>query len=551
MRPKAARYPCLRKVLLTTTFGCTILSQHAHPAAAFNIPVANPNLTVTLDSTMEVNILGRTEGSSPDSYANPNGDDVANSFKGGLAAARVDLDTGLNVKYQEFGFRISGAAWEDLVYELPTGNRSVDTINYNSSNENSFSNAAKGLAGHRVEMDDAFTFGAFNLSDGERLSYRVGQFAQIYGQELFLSDGIGGAMNPIDAIRAQLLLDPQARDIFMSTPQVSVEDQLPNGLILSAYYKLGFRPTRIAPGGSYFSTLDIVGGGSDKYFSPSPGLPSGYFQRMNDVRANGADKQFGFALQDSLDGVDYGLYGLNYDAFLPEAYLHAGGINLAPSELGTYQFVYPRDAQLIGVSFSTGVTIFGQPLNVAGEISERHHEALVSPGSVAPLGASDDRNVFYPVGDVLRGQVSFIYESPPLPQIGTQLATISGEIGANKLLSVFENNQNLYAKTNGLAVEGDIVFGLNYLSILPGIDMNPSLGIFYNLLGNSADNGGVVHGSGSTSLADTFTINEVYNVTAQYRHYIGSLKTTLGGVSDPSQGLLGKDFAALEFNASF
>jgi hypothetical protein len=531
--------------------GSVLLSLHALPAVAFNIPVANSDLTVTLDSTVELNILGRTEGSSPDSYANPNGDDVANNFKCGLAATRVDLDTGLNVKYEEFGFRISGAAWYDLVYDLPTGNPSPNTINYSTGNENSFSDAAKGLAGHRVELDDAFTFGALDLSDGERLSYRIGQFVQIFGQELFLSDGIGGAMNPVDAIRAQLLLNPQSRDVFMSTPQISAEDQFPNGLILSAYYKLGYRPTRIPPGGSYFSTLDIVGAGSDEFFEPLPGLPNGYFQRMNDVRPNGGDKQFGFAVQDNIDGVDYGLYGLNYDALLPEAYIHLGGTDLVPSQLGTYQFVYPRDAQLIGASFSSGVNIFGQPVNLAGEISERHHEALVSPGSVAPLSASDDRNVFYPVGDVLRGQVSFIYESPPLPQIGSQLASISGEIGVNKLLSVFENAKNLYAKTNGAAVEGEVVFGLNYLSILPGVDMNPSLGIYYNPMGNSADNGGVIHGSGSTTLADTITIDEVYNVTVQYRHYIGSLKTTLGGVSDPSQGLYGKDFAALEFNASF
>jgi hypothetical protein len=76
------------------------------------------------------------------------------------------------------------------------------------------------------------------------------------------------------------------------------------------------------------------------------------------------------------------------------------------------------------------------------------------------------------------------------------------------------------------------------------------LGISYAPLGNSPE-GYYVHGGGSLSLADTFTLNKVYNLTLQYRHYIGSLKTTLGGASDPSQTLYGKDFVGLEADTSF
>jgi len=60
-----------------------------------------------------------------------------------------------------------------------------------------------------------------------------------------------------------------------------------------------------------------------------------------------------------------------------------------------------------------------------------------------------------------------------------------------------------------------------------------------------------VHGGGSLSLADTFTLNKVYNLTIQYRHYVGTLKSTLGGASDPSQTLYGKDFIGLEADTSF
>jgi hypothetical protein len=80
--------------------------------------------------------------------------------------------------------------------------------------------------------------------------------------------------------------------------------------------------------------------------------------------------------------------------------------------------------------------------------------------------------------------------------------------------------------------------------------MAPALGLSYAPLGNSVE-GSYVHGGGSLSLADTFTLNKVYNLTIQYKHYFGSLKTTLGGASDPSQGLLGKDYVGLEADTSF
>jgi len=539
----------LRRSLLASAAGISLSALGAYPASAFPLPSPNSNLTITLDSTLEVNILGRTEDSSPDSFDDPNGDDVAQNFKDGVAAERIDLDTGLDVKYENFGLRISGAAWEDLVYDQTNSNASPGTINYIPSNGNStsFSHAADGLAGHRVELDDAFTYGSFGVGD-TTLSYRAGQFVQIYGQSLLLAaEGIGGVMNPIDGIRAQILLNPQSRDIFMPTPQISVVEQLSNGLAFSGYYKLGWRATRIPPSGSYFSPSDLFGPGATKLY-----LGGGaYFGRQNDIRPNGGDKQFGLQIQDSFFNDDFALHFVNFDAYAPEVYLHPGaGFNPLTGQVGTYQFIYPRDAQLFGASFSTSPTFGSYPVNIGAEISERHHEGLVTGGSVAPLTGSNQSNVFYPVGDVAHALVSLIYASPPLPMIRSDQASVTAEFGASKLLSVFENRANLYAKTEGLAVDGTVDLGLSYFDIYPAVDMAPALGISYAPLGNSPE-GYYVHGGGSLSLADTFTLNKVYNLTLQYRHYIGSLKTTLGGASDPSQTLYGKDFVGLEADTSF
>jgi len=538
----------LKRSLLASAAGISLSALGAYPASAFPLPSPNSNLTITLDSTLEVNVLGRTEDSSPDSFNNPNGDDVAQNFRHGLAAARVDLDTGLDVKYENFGFRISGAAWEDLVYDLPNSNGSPGTINYLTEKQTSFSHAADGLTGHRVELDDAFTYGSFAVGNST-LSYRAGQFVQIYGQSLLLaSEGIGGVMNPIDGIRAQILLNPQSRDIFMPTPQISVVEQLSNGLAISGYYKLGWRQTRIPPAGTYFSPTDVIDGGADRIFVGGGAYFGG---RENDIRPNGGDKQFGLQIQDSFFNDDFALHFVNFDAYAPEVYLHPGvGFNPLTGQIGSYQLAYPRDAQLFGASYSASPTFGSYPVNFGVEISERHHEGLTSGGSVAPLSGSDENHVYYPVGDVGHFLVSFIYASPPLPMIKSDQASVTAEFGASKLLSVFENRANLYAKTNGVAVDGTVDVSLSYFDIYPAVDMAPALGISYAPLGNSPE-GYFVHGGGSLSLADTFTLNKVYNLTLQYKHYIGSLKTTLGGASDPSQTLYGKDFVGLEADTSF
>jgi hypothetical protein len=355
-------------------------------------------------------------------------------------------------------------------------------------------------------------------------------------------------MNPIDGIRAQILLNPQSRDIFMPTPQVSIVEQLSNGLAISGYYKIGWRQTRIPPAGTYFSPTDVIDGGADKIYVGGGAYFGG---RENDIRPNGGDKQFGLQIQDSFFNDDFALHFVNFDAYAPEVYLHPGvGFNPLTGQIGSYQLAYPRDAQLFGASYSASPTFGSYPVNFGVEISERHHEGLSSGGSVAPLSGSDQNHVYYPVGDVGHFLVSFIYASPPLPMIKSDQASVTAEFGASKLLSVFENRANLYAKTNGVAVDGTVDVGLSYFDIYPAVDMAPALGISYAPLGNSPE-GYFVHGGGSLSLADTFTLNKVYNLTLQYRHYIGSLKTTLGGASDPSQTLYGKDFLGLEADTSF
>jgi hypothetical protein len=546
LRAAGARF--LKRALLASAASLSLAALAANRASAFPISTPDPDLTITLDNTVEVNILGRTEQSSPDSFDNPNGDDVAQNFRHGLAAERIDLDSGLDVKYGNFGFRVSGAAWEDFIYDQDNGNRSPGTINYITSSATSFSRAADGLAGHRVELDDAFTFGSFAIGDST-LSYRAGQFVQIYGQSLLLAaEGIGGVMNPIDGIRAQILLNPQSRDIFMPTPQISIVEQLSNGLAISGYYKIGWRQTRIPPAGTYFSPTDVIDGGADRVYVGGGAYFGG---REDDIRPNGGDKQFGVQIQDSFFNDDFALHFVNFDAYSPEVYLHPGvGFNPLTGQIGTYQLAYPRDAQLFGASFSASPTFGSYPVNFGVEISERHHEGLASAGSVAPLNGSDQSHVYYPVGDVAHALVSFIYASPPLPMMRADQGSVTAEFGASKLLSVFENKANLYAKTEGLAVDGTIDLGLSYFDIYPAVDMAPALGISYAPLGNSPE-GYYVHGGGSLSLADTFTLNKVYNLTIQYRHYIGSLKTTLGGASDPSQTLYGKDFIGLEADTSF
>lgn len=91
-------------------------------AFGFTIDTGNSDLSVRWDNTLKYNASWRVEeqdghGPASDAGAQINTNDGDRNFSRGLISNRVDLLSEFDLRYRNnMGFRVSGAAWYDQVY---------------------------------------------------------------------------------------------------------------------------------------------------------------------------------------------------------------------------------------------------------------------------------------------------------------------------------------------------------------------------------------------------------------------------------------------------
>jgi len=258
-------------------------------AQAFQIDTGGSEVKVRWDNTIKYTAAFRVK--DPDNtVANgnglqPNTDFGDLAFKKGLINNRLDLLSELDVMYQDMGFRLSGAAWYDSVYNKSTND-------FNGGAPNTLSQAGSGvfntvpedtkkMMGRRAEFLDAFLYKQFALAEDSKLTVRAGKHTQLYGETLFLgANGIAGGMGPVDLIKAYSLPNAQFKEIAMPVGQVSADLQLTSSVSLGAYYQYQWKPLRLPSTGSYFSPADFVAEGGDLLLTP---FPFGAAPRQSDL----------------------------------------------------------------------------------------------------------------------------------------------------------------------------------------------------------------------------------------------------------------------------
>lgn len=99
------------------------------PASAFQIDSGNPDVTMSWDNTVKYSNAFRVRSVDPkvaDDSIGPqaNTNDGDQNFGKGLISNRLDLLSEFEFRYRkDFGFRVSGAAWYDDVYNRGNDNR--------------------------------------------------------------------------------------------------------------------------------------------------------------------------------------------------------------------------------------------------------------------------------------------------------------------------------------------------------------------------------------------------------------------------------------------
>jgi len=477
-----------------------------------------------------------------------NGNDGDRAFKKwNVMSNRGDLLSEFNASYKDFGFRVSGAAWYDDVYNNHHASDPANQVNASSVGSDTFTHATQVQQGKNAELQDAFVFGKGDAGD-TTVRFRAGRHTLLWGESLFLaSNGIAYGQAPIDVAKAVGVPNTQAKEVFMPVGQLSVQIQPSDNLTLEGYWQPEWRPSRLPAAGSYFSTADFLGAGAErilaKGYNASGATNFLYFSHHKDIKPDGLADQMGVAAKFRVPKIDtdFGLYALMYDDKEAQVYAHTA--NFGVGQPGDYQEVYAKNIRMYGASASTNLGEW----NVGGEVSYRQNTPFISGdrGLMAgvPVDADAGNKRQYATGDSFHAQMSGILLLGPTSL--WQGGSIVGEVGGHRRISVDENRGMLDTKRSHQVVGVRTVFEPSYYQVAPGIDMSVPIGVGYTIGQSPIDvgfNNGAPDRGGDASIGVKADYEKLWFGSLNYTHYVGR---------DDQQMLLGRDFVSLSVQRTF
>ncbi|SFE85800.1 DUF1302 domain-containing protein [Paracidovorax wautersii] len=511
----------------------------AFPAAhGFEFDTGNPDVKVRWDNTLKYSNAFRLKSPSSLLLSDPNGDDGDRNFKKGLISNRLDLLSELDVTAGNFGFRMSGAAWYDDVYNRSNDNNAPGTVNHLSRPYNEFTDATRKLQGRKGELLDAFVFGRFDLGE-QRATFRLGRHALLWGESLFFgANGIAGGMAPVDIAKAVSVPNTQFKELIRPTGQVSGQVQINPDVSVGAYYQYRWERSRIPGVGSYFETSESAAPGTERYF-----FGPAYATKGNDIEGRNSG-QYGLQLRFRGGETDYGLYAIRYHDKTPQLYFR-GLVAGVPSQ---YFSAYPEDIKAFGASFSR---TFGS-VNVAGEVSVRHNMPLASDAQVDVAGTGNNRgNALYAVGRTAHAQLSWIANLDP--NFISRESSLLGEIAWNRTTSVTRNRAALNPNGDRDAVNIRVAYEPQFRQVFSGVDLSVPVSVGYGF-GNSSALGSAFLGDkvGNLSIGIAGNYLQVWRFSLGYTHFFGPEGTFVENRHvSYKQALKDRNFISLSVNRTF
>ena len=494
-------------------------------AMAFQIDTGNPDIRMSWDNTVKYSASWRVRGvdsnvadNSIGPQANTNDGDL--NFGRGLVSNRIDLLSEFDFRFKRnYGFRVSGAAWYDKVYNESNDNPGAlggALLNQRSRPYDEFTRATEKLHGRKAEFLDAFVYGSF-APGGMNLNLKAGRFTQLYGESLFFgSNGIAGAQTPLDLARALSVPNSQFKEVARPVGQVSATLQINPDVTVGAYYQAEWRKSRLPAAGSYFSFADFVDEGGERLIL-GPGLE---VFRGDDIEAKDSG-QGGIQIRFKAGDSEYGFYAAQYHDKMPQFYVRPG-VNVKPGSIGDYVMVYGENIRTVGASFST---LVGET-NVAGELSFRDNMPLVGSGITMILPgnttADGDDNAAFPKGRTMHLNLSAISVLG-----GSALwdgASFIGEFAYNRRLKVTDNADQLDPLATRDASAIQFVFTPEYFQVAPGLDLQVPIGLAYGLSGRSSVNGVLFPSEkgGNFSIGVKADYQKTWQAGLNYTRYFGS-----------------------------
>ncbi|WP_306603569.1 DUF1302 domain-containing protein [Azonexus sp.] len=522
--PGSFRLKSLTRCVLTALCAASTIGG----AQAFTIDSDNADIKMSWDNTVKysagwrmADIDRRVADNSIGPQVNTNDGDQ-NFKKGAMISNRVDLLSEFDLRYKkDFGFRLSGAAWYDDVYQHSNDNPGAMggmLSNSPSVKYNRFTKDTEKLHGRKAEFRDVFVYGNFAPAD-MNVNVKAGQYTQLYGETLYFGyNGIAAAQTPLDLVRALSVPNSQFKEIALPVKQLSTQVQVNQNLSFGAYYQLEWKKNRIPAAGSYFSFADFADDGGEIInlgLHPVTGTPWA-LTRAKDLEASDSG-QGGMQMKYKLGDYEFGVYAAQYHDKMPQFYARGdvvGGNN-------TYSLVYAEKIRTVGISAST---LIGET-NVATEVSVRKNQPFVATGVTMMTGpaSNNDNNPAYPKGDSLHINVSAISVLGATPLWDG--ASFVGEFAYNRRLKITDNAAALDPLATRSASAIQFVFQPEYFQVLPGLDVQVPIGIGYGLKGNSSVAGVAalmpIEGGGNLSVGVKGEYQKVWQLGLNYTKYFG------------------------------
>lgn len=244
--------------------------------------------------------------------------------------------------------------------------------------------------GSGFELLDAFVYAYFDLGDMPA-NLRVGRQVLSWGESTFFFNGIN-AINPID-VNAVRRPGVEIKEALLPVGMVNLNLGLTDETSLDLFYQYEWDNTKLDGCGTFFSTVDILGGPGCNKVTLNPTLVAGdpssslsdrdsilygtYLDRAPNIEPEDGG-QYGAAVRhysSDLD-VEFGFYYMNIHSQTPiisaynwvehptPSFSHPDGIPIAGPN---YVLQYAEDQEIMGASFSTNFGLW----SVGGEYSFR------------------------------------------------------------------------------------------------------------------------------------------------------------------------------------
>ncbi len=315
----------------------------------------------TCSGTVEDPVFGSRNNfyaAQPGGYQ-PNGDDGNLNFdKHDIVHATAKLTTDLNFDIAGFNVFARGIYFFDANYD---GFKETHPDTTLQPYRTAYPDGSIDVNGNDAQMLDYFVSKTFEVNE-RLISVKVGNQVLNWGESGFLALN---SLNTVNPLNQALLRIPgfDIKELFLPVGMLSVNAQIADGLNVEAFYQYDWEPYVLDPVGSFFSSADIVGEGSEYTmlsFGRAPQDPLELYEPWRNpddpaaILGSRSDRtmkrdfefekglqpdnggQYGASIKSYFEninnGTEIGLYFANYHSRLPTVGILAADSSCIPDE---------------------------------------------------------------------------------------------------------------------------------------------------------------------------------------------------------------------------